>query len=139
MIKQISFIIFLSLVLGLGDPVGFQLHFAVADELVSAVMSKAEKGDADYQFQLARLYDSGKELDQNSQLAFKWYKTAAENNFVKSYYNVAIHYYYAKGTEKNDEQAFYWFKKSADQQDVRAFYSLAVMYYYGKGTSQDYN
>ncbi|MGL6187720.1 MAG: tetratricopeptide repeat protein [Holosporales bacterium] len=45
---------------------------------MSDLISKAEQGDADFQYRLAKLYKKGRGVPQDFQAAFQWYRKAAD-------------------------------------------------------------
>src|SRR5207247_8104881 len=48
------------------------------------VRAKAEKGDAQAQFDLGWMYDEGKSVEQDSAEATKWYRKAAEQGLARA-------------------------------------------------------
>lgn len=69
----------------------------------------------------------------NDNLAFIWFKKAAEQNHAQSSYWLGQCYQNGWGTEENDELAFECFKKSTEQKFEEAYYDLALCYLKGKG------
>src|SRR5438874_13835835 len=59
---------------------------------VTEVRTKAEKGDAQAQFDLGFMYDEGKSVERDSTEATKWYRKAAEQGFAKAQLNLAAMY-----------------------------------------------
>ena len=45
----------------------------------------------------------------------KWYREAAELDYVSAQYNMGLIYEYAKGVEKNISEAKKWYQKAADK------------------------
>src|SRR6185503_62643 len=64
---------------------------------VNEVRGKAEKGDAQAQFDLGRMYDEGKSVEQDSTEATKWYRKAAEQGFAKAQLNLGAMYENGEG------------------------------------------
>ena len=48
------------------------------DNKVAACRKAAEKGDAEAQYRLGRMYDDGTGVGQSSAMAARWYRKAAE-------------------------------------------------------------
>lgn len=74
----------------------------------------------------------------DDELAFMWFKTAAEQDCAEAQYYLARCYYDGiGGIEQNDGLAFEWFKKAAEQNVSEAQYSLALCYFEGRGIEQN--
>jgi TPR repeat protein len=80
--------------------------------ILTSIEKSANQGDAEAQFQLARIYDLGQEVTYSIEQAFKWYKTAAENNHHHSQFILGYLYCRGLGTNKDKITANYWLKKS---------------------------
>ena len=99
---------------------------------------RAEQGDANAQYELARLYYQGKGVAQNYSEAFNWYRKAAEQGNAKAQYGVGFMYEYGKGVPQNYAQAAYWCGKAADQGYAKAQFVVGWNYSYGEGVPRDY-
>ncbi len=99
---------------------------------------RAEQGDANAQYVLARLYYQGKGVPQDYTEAFNWYRKAADRGNTKAEYKVGFMYDWGSGVQQDYTQAVSWSRKAADQGYANAQYDLGWNYYYGKGVSQDY-
>jgi len=75
--------------------------------------------------------------EANVELAFLWFKKAAEQGRAESQYAIARCYYEGKGTEQNDKLAFEWAKRSVAQEFSEAFCLLGDLYSQGRGVGQD--
>ena len=89
---------------------------------------RAQRGDADAQFSLARCYANGEGVEVNEAEAFRWYKKAAEQEFAAAQYNLGWCYDNGYGTEASKSEAFRWYKKAAEQGNAHAQYELGVRY-----------
>ena len=77
---------------------------------------KAENGDAEAQFRLARLYKVGfGYIEKNYELALKWFNLAAENGHVEAQFYLGQMYENGHGVTKNYKKAFEWYKLAAKQ------------------------
>jgi uncharacterized protein len=74
--------------------------------------SLAEKGDADAQFQLGVMYESGQGVPPNDADAIKWYRQAAEQDDAVAQFNLGV--MYAKGGSPNHAEAALWYRLAAD-------------------------
>src|SRR2546428_1690306 len=59
---------------------------------VNEVRAKAEKGDAQAQFDLGWMYDEGNGIEQDSSEATKWYRKAAERGLAMAQLNLGAMY-----------------------------------------------
>ena len=90
-----------------------------------SVREKAEKGDAEAQFNLGQIYYEGKGVPQDDSEAAKWYRKAAEKSHRVAQYNLGKCYQMGNGVNKSDAKARKWFSKAADQGDEDAKKQLA--------------
>ena len=107
-------------------------------EDISSIMSKAEQGDIEAQYNLAEMYTQGKGVPQDYKQALTWYEKAAEQGDARAQAILGSTYRVGRGVPQDDKQAFYWTKKAAEQGDANAQFFLAGYYYKGKGVLQDY-
>jgi hypothetical protein len=86
--------------------------------------SKANDGEVEYQYGMARLYERGYKVLKDPMEAFKWYKKAAKQDYKYAQYKLGLHYLLAKGSticslmgtcvKQSNKKAAYWIKL-ADQ------------------------
>lgn len=93
----------------------------------------AEKGDAYAQNTLGLIYEQGKGVVRNPQIAFEYYEKAAEQDYVTAQINAGICYEYGQGVTKNLQKAFEWYEKAAKQGHPRAQWTLGLFYEEGRG------
>lgn len=108
-----------------------------SSEIAKEVVKAAEEGDAQYQFNLGLMYETGEGVPQDDLQAAYWYRKAAEQGFVYAQYVLGRMYDSGKGVPQDDSQAAHWYRKAAEQGDAHAQYSLGVYYYNGKGVRKD--
>jgi len=89
-----------------------------------ACLVRAERGDANAQYELARLYYQGKGVPENYAEAFDWYRKAADQGNAKAQYGLAFLYQEGKGVPQDYTQALSWCRKAADQGYAKAQYVL---------------
>lgn len=87
-------------------------------------------------FELGCAYDSGDGVEQNDELAMKWYLAAAEKGHAESMYCVGFLFLNGQGVEQSDEEAARWYRKSAEKGFAKAQSSLAFMYSTGQGVER---
>ena len=80
----------------------------------------AQNGCARAQTSLGALYELGKGVPRNSDLALNWFLKAAEKKEPYASYYLGWHYI-TEGKDYNQEKAKFWFEKAAnsDLEDVR--------------------
>ena len=97
----------------------------------------ADQGDADAQFLLGRMYDTGRGLLKDYKQAEKWYRKAADQGNVLAQYSLGLMYYTGVGAPKNYKQAVKWYQKAADQGYAMGQNNLGWMYANGEGVLKD--
>ena len=99
----------------------------------------AEQGDANAQYNMALLYQAGKSVPKDPEMAEMWYARAAGQGDVRAQYNLARMYYEGQDVPQNYGAALKWFTKAAEYGHAHAQYNLGLMYYKGQGVSPDKN
>jgi len=98
---------------------------------------RAEKGEAEAQYSLARMYFKGQGVPQSYTEAFRWYRKAADQNFAKAQYAVGYSYYHGYGVDGSFTEALHWFHLAADQKESRAETEIGIAYEVGNGVKPD--
>jgi len=98
----------------------------------------AEQGDADAQFHLGVMYESGQGLLRNDAEAIKWYRKAAEQDDAVAQFNLGVMYTKGEGVSPNHAEAPLWYRLAANHGLAGAQFNLGMMYAEGQGVSQDY-
>ena len=101
------------------------------------VKGKAERGDADAQYNLGLAYDTGAGVTKNVAEAARWFGRAADLGYAPAQYNLGFHYSLGSGVAQDDVAAVKWFRKAADQGYMRAQSKLALAYTNGTGVAKD--
>jgi uncharacterized protein len=97
--------------------------------------SLAEQGDADAQFHLGVMYESGRGVLRNDEEAINWYRKAAEQDDAVAQFNLGV--MYAKDVSPNHPEAARWYRLAADHGLAGAQFNLGMMYVEGQGVAQD--
>jgi TPR repeat protein len=71
-------------------------------------------------------------------LAYKEFRTSAEDGDADSQFNVALMYEQGIGVAKDQRKAVVWYRKSALQGNSAAQFNLGVLYENGRGTKVDF-
>ncbi len=106
-------------------------------QYILKILHDAKQGNAEAQFTLGEMYESGLEISHNDKKAFQWFSTAANNNHAKAQLNLGLRYANGLCVEKNEKMAVSWFIKSANQGNSYAQYHLGRMYFSGSGVTNN--
>ena len=97
----------------------------------------AAQGDADAQFLLGLLYDTGNGVARDPVVAAAWYRKAADQNHTLGRLYLGLLHYSGEGVKQSYEEAARWFRPAAeDGNDLAQFY-LGWMYAQGTGVRKD--
>ncbi len=110
----------------------FSLQEATND--FAQMKEQAEKGDAEAQFNLGKMYSDGDGIQSNFQEAKKWMRKAAEQGEPKAEYVLGITL-----VAEASPEAIKWFRKAADQGNALAQCALGKIYFSGSVAAQDYS
>jgi TPR repeat protein/CHAT domain-containing protein len=89
-----------------------------------AIVEKAERGDAEAQYNLGMMYYFGEGVTQNDIEAAKWFRKAAQQGHADAQFSLGGMYYLGEGVTQNDVEAAKWFRKAAEQGHADAYGSL---------------
>lgn len=101
------------------------------------LLVKAEKGDAQAQYDIGLSYYKGNGVEQNYAEAIKWYRKAAKQGYVHAQVDLGFAFESGNGVKQNYEEAVKWYRKAVEQGDSYAQYNLGVCYENGKGLKKD--
>jgi Sel1 repeat len=107
-------------------------------EEAKAYRDRAELGDKEAEYKLARMYYTGEGVPQDYAQAFVWGRKSAEQGYAKAEYGISLMYEEGKGVPQDRSEALAWCYKAAAQGYVKAQYALGYSYYSGKEVPQDY-
>jgi TPR repeat protein len=97
----------------------------------------AGAGNAEAQFQLGHVYEDGKAVQQDMELAAVWYRKAADQGYAPAQNDLGVMYRNGSGVLKDKEEAARWFEKAAQQCNPHGAYNLGIAYYNGDGVISD--
>lgn len=95
---------------------------------IMQLQAMANQGNAEAQYQLGLMYDTGDVVMQDYSKAFAWYKKAAEQGHAGAQSKLGSMYRYGKGIEINHSKAVQWYWKAAEQGNQDAQYELGTLY-----------
>ena len=102
------------------------------------LLARAATGDADAQFDLGYLYETGVGVPQSFGQAADYYQTAAEQGHATAANNLASLYERGQGVDKNLNTAIHWYQQAAEHGDPTGQCNLASLYFSGRGIRRDY-
>lgn len=97
------------------------------------LITKADAGDMEAQFQVGNIYDTGNGAPSSSEKAKKYYRMAAEQGYVEAQNSLGSLFQ----AEKNYAEAKLWYERAATQNHPWATNSLGYLYNLGLGVPQD--
>lgn len=98
----------------------------------------AEKGDPMAQTILGGIHRFGFGVEQDNEVAAKWFRKAADQGNAEAQFNLGIMYKYGQGFKHDSVEAVRWYRKAAEQGFWMAQFGLGVFYELGDGVKQDY-
>lgn len=105
---------------------------------VEELLSLAEAGDSDAQFQLAETYYYDV-VPPDYEAAAKWHAECAKKGDSRSQVALGIAYYLGQGVPEDIDESIRLIKMAADQNNETAQYLLGYFYYQGVGVEEDYD
>jgi len=107
-------------------------------EAFSYFRNEAQRGDADAQFTLGKMYSKGVGVAQDYKEAVRWYRLAAAQGVPGAQVNLGNMYSKGQGVAQDYAEAVRVYKVAAAQGHPQAQYNLGVLYDRGEGVKQDY-
>lgn len=104
-------------------------HFLVSKQ-------KADIGDAEAQYTVAKYYHKGLGVSQSLDKAFHYYQLAANQGHLQALVFTAFCYEHGDGVKQSYTKAFHYYQLAADQGNIGAQACLGNLYAEGKGTQQ---
>jgi len=84
-------------------------------ESIEETRAKAERGDAQAQYELGVSYEDGRGVPQDDAEAVRWYRLAAEQGHAWAQYELAVNYEDGRGVPQDDLLAHKWANLSASR------------------------
>ena len=99
--------------------------------------SLAERGSAEAQLEIGRMYEQGHGVEQNDVEAALWLEKAALQGSVVAQYELGILHVAADSAVLDFARGHVWFRKAADQGHADAQFNVGVGYENGYGVQTD--
>ncbi len=105
----------------------------------AALLAKAEKGDAQAQFEVGQAYLGGKgsPLLRDEAASLQWLRKSAAQNYAPAIFWVGLAYQDGNGVKMDDVEAAKWLRRAADLKLAGAQYALGWYYAGGRGMERN--
>jgi hypothetical protein len=117
-------------------PLLLGLLLAVADDLKD-LRARAEKGDAEAQYQLGLRYHKGNGVEKDDKAALEWYLKAAAKDHTQAEVQLGYLHAHGFGTKQDFAGAAKWYRKAALKGDPTAQHNLGLQALHGQGMKKD--
>ena len=108
-------------------------------KLLAGIRAEAEKGDAQSQFDLAKVLALGSlGVAKDEAEAVKWLRKAAEQDYARAQCDLGCCCYDGQGVAKDYVAAFRWFREAAGQRLAVAQFNVGLCYHNGQGVAKDF-
>lgn len=105
---------------------------------INAIRQKAQAGDAEAEYQLARAYYSGKGTAFDPKQGLQWLRKSADQNYAPAEFALGVIFQLGdQSVSKNPHEAATWFRKAAQQNNTDAQTRLATMLSQGLISQQE--
>jgi TPR repeat protein len=94
---------------------------------IAQLQAQAASGDAAAQLKLARAYENGDSVTKNKEMAFGWYRKAAEQGNSGAQNRLGEMLRAGEGVNENKQAAVAWFHSSARQGNADAMCSWELL------------
>ncbi len=121
--------------IAVGGPAASALAAGSTD--VTALLRRAESGDARAAFLLGMRYAKPDDSSRDDREAVRWLRQAAEQGLAEAQYNLGIMVAGGRGVARDAGQAADWYRKAAEQGLAGAQYNLGAQYAVGDGVPRD--
>ena len=103
---------------------------------LAELRTKAEKGDAQAQFELGQVFALGIfDVPTNYLEAAEWFRKAADQNWAKAQFTLGVYCERGDGVAQDYAQAVDWYRKAAKQNYAPAQVNLGLCYRHGNGVT----
>ncbi len=102
-----------------------------------ALLLEAQSDNPRAQNLIGLMYDLGKGVPEDDEVAVRWYRLAASQGYPDGLYNLGLMHLEGTGVAQDDAAALALFREAADQGDARAQNRVGLLYDSGKGTEED--
>lgn len=101
------------------------------------LIQRAESGDDEAQYELAKMYLSGDRIPKDNDIGIIWLKKAADQNHLGAINYLGGAYERGIGVDIDYDKSFQLYTKAAEQGYAVAQFNLGLSYIWGKGVDVD--
>lgn len=102
-----------------------------------AYREAAGRGDAEAQFQLGFMYDTGLGAPEDDRQAAFWYQKAADQGHADAQHSLGDMYAEGQGVPMDYNKSVTWLKRAAAQGHVKSQFNLGLIYFHGDDLLND--
>ena len=110
---------------------------SAAEPTLAEIQEKANKGDANAQFDVAQRYASGKDVAKDEAQALAWFKKAAGQGHTKAEVSLGSIYAHGFGVPADFVESIRWYRLAAAKGDTTAQHNLGLDYAHAHGVELD--
>jgi TPR repeat protein len=99
--------------------------------------ARAERGEAEAQFQLGLCYRKGQGVAQDDREAVTWFRKAAGQDHAQAQFFLGFCYSRGQGVQTNAVEVVKWWRQAAGRHHPQAQYNLGVCFANGEGVKKD--
>ena len=100
---------------------------SLSAQTVAEGRRRAQKGDAEAQFQLGARFALGEGVTQSYEEAVRWYRKAARHNHASAQYALGVCYAEGLGVRQSLSKSEKWHRKAAEQGHPLAQHNLNIL------------
>ncbi len=104
---------------------------------IASLRSKAEGGDSDAAFELARRLATGVNVQKDEAEAFHWFERAGELGNAEAMFQTGDRLERGIGTKRDETAAANWFRRAAEAGNPQGAGAFAACLWDGRGTGKD--
>lgn len=97
----------------------------------------ANEGNVKAMYDVGKLYERGRGVNQNITAAAQWFQKAASTKYAAAQARLGVLYFEGRGVKQNYKKALQLLHAAADKNIPSALFQLALMYELGVGVSQN--
>lgn len=94
------------------------------EDIPADLLSRAEAGDANAQFDVAIHYQLGRGVPQDYDTAMKWCLRAAEQGHARAQFNIGSFHFHGLCVQADPKEAMRWYELAARNGDPELLYSI---------------
>lgn len=102
-------------------------------------LKKAQTGDANAMYEVARMYERGRGTEPDIHQAMRWFEQAANKGQNDARAQLGVLYLDGEGVKRDTHKALELLKPAAEKGNATAQYNLGQMYEHGEGVRHDLN